>query len=206
MSAVTQAGTPSIRSVTIIRQDVLPDAGAGIQAAARLARFAQSIAVLMTPLPTPDKVRFDVTDRQRPTFEWDTTENPIQDGSTITDHVRKLPEILEVEGIITDTPLFPPIPIQLNRAHREWLKLFEIAEAREPVFVATSLKVYPSMIIRRLSPAREVGTGGAIAVSMTLKEIRISRQLVEIPLIDPTAAATGANAATDGGTQVATGI
>ena len=206
MSAVAKDQTPSIKSVTIIRQDVLPNACPGVQAAARQARFLQSVALLLTPLLTPDKAYADVTEAQQHTFEWDATENPIQNGSTITDHVRRLPDTFDAVCVFTDTPFFPPSPIQLNRAHREWTKLLSFAEAREPVFIATSLRIYPSMIIRRLSVARDATTGAVIRVAILAREIRVASSLLEVPLTDGDVAALGAAPITDGGTQTATQV
>lgn len=201
MSAVTKGPSPSIRSVTIIRQDALPDAGPAVQSALRLARFTSSVAVLVTPLPTPDKFFTDVTTSQSHNFEWVATQNPVENGTTITDHVRRLPDVLTIEGLIVDTPLFPPVPIFTNRAQKEFQKLLSFADAREPVFVATSLRIYPDMIITRIGVSRDSSTGGAVPVSLTLQEIQISSANTVQALIDEAAAAAGALPVTNGGTQ-----
>lgn len=197
---------PSIKSVTIIRQDVLSGAGAGIQAAERLARFLQSVALLMIPAPSPDKSYMDVTTSQTHTFELDATENPVQNGTTITDHSRRLPDEFSCECLLVDTPLFPPTPIQLGRANRNWEQLFGFFKAREPVFIATSIRVYPSMLLRRLVVTRETDSGSAIAVSILAREIRIAQSLVAIPLVDDGAAVAGASPATNLGTQTGVSI
>lgn len=201
MSGVTSGPSPGIKSVTIIRQDALPDAGPAVQSALRLARFTQSVALLVTPSPTPDKFFTDVTMSQQHTFEWAVTSNPVENGSTITDHVRKVNSPLNFDGIITDTPLFPPSPIFANRAQKEFQKLLSFAEAREPVFVATSLKIYPDMIISRIGVTRDGSTGGAIPVSITLTPITISSSNTTVALLDELAAAVGALPITNGGTQ-----
>ena len=204
MSTVAKGFAPGIKSVTIIRQDVLPDAGAGVQAAARQARFLASVALLLAPAPTADKTTFDVTETQTLSFELDVTMNPIQNGSTITDHSRRLPDFFECVGVFTDSPLFPPVPFSLDRANREWTKLKSFFDAREPVFIASALRIFPSMILKRLVLTRDVDTGAAIRVAISAQQIRIASSLVEIPLTQEAAAAAGANAPTNGGTQVAT--
>lgn len=201
MSAVTKSPSPSIKSVTIIRQDVIPAAGPGVQSSLRLARFAQSVALLVTPQPDPDKFFADVTSSQTHDFEWAVTQNPIESGSTINDHVRKMPDKLQVTGFITDTPLFPPTPIFANRAQSEFQKLLSFANEREPVFVATSVRVYSDMIITRLSVSRDQNTGGAIPVSISLQEIQISSASTTKRLVDELAAAVGATPPVNGGTQ-----
>lgn len=201
MSALTKGPSPSIKSVTIIRQDALPAAGPAVQSSLRLARFAQSVALLVTPSPVPDKFFTDVTTNQSHDLKWVMTKSPIENGSTITDHVRKVPDVLSITGIISDTPLFPPSPIVANRAQREFQKLLSFAEAREPVFVATSLKIYPNMIITSIGASRDADSGGAIPVSIMMEEIQISSARTTQKLIDEAAAAAGALPVTNGGTQ-----
>ena len=200
MSAVTKGPAPSIKSITIIRQDALPDAGPAVQSALRLARFAQSVALLVTPQPTPDKFFADITTSQTHQFEWDWTDNPVENGATITDHVRRIPAVLDVEGLIVDTPLFPPTPFTANRAQANWQKLLSFANERNLVFVATSLRIYPNMGIMSLTVSRDVTSGGSIPVSISLKEIFISSTTTAQNKLDEAAAAAGALPITNGGT------
>lgn len=207
MSAVSKNQTPSIKSVTIIRQDPLPNAGPGVQALARQNRFLQSVAVLVTDVSTPDKFKADVSESQTHDFGMAVTANPVENGSFITDHVRRLQNVLSFSGLITDTPLtLIPVPIQANRAHREWTKLLAIFNEREPVFVATSLRVYPSMIIEQLTVHRTPDSGGSIPISMTLREIQIASLATNIPLTDQGAAGAGALPLDSGGTLAAVPI
>lgn len=51
-----------------------------------------------------DSVQFDVTTSEEPTDTVSITEHPVEEGADITDHVRKEPELITVEGYITNTP------------------------------------------------------------------------------------------------------
>lgn len=199
---VAKSNGPGIKSVTIIKQDVVPNAGAAVQASARQARFLSSVALLTTPVDVPDKAAFDVTETQTHTFELEVTSNPIQNGSTITDHSRRLPEVFECVGFFTDTPLVPPQPIQIGRSFRQWTKLKSFFDAREPVFIATAIRIYPSMLIRRMSVTRDSNTGAIMRVGLFAQEIRIAESLVEVPFVDEAAGELLAAPVVNGGTQV----
>jgi hypothetical protein len=47
----------------------------------------------------------DATVSEQHTTSCDLTENPVEEGAKITDHVQLKPAELSIEGVITDTPL-----------------------------------------------------------------------------------------------------
>jgi len=201
---ISQQKTPQVRSVTIIRSDPLPAAGAAIQQAARATRFIAAIGLLLVRVETPDLFFADAATSQTHTYEFDATENPIQDGGEVTDHVRRRPEIFEFEGVIVDTPLgLPAPPIQASRATNNFQKLLSFAQERRPVLVATSLRVYESMLIRRIVASRDAESGSSIPIQVLFREIRIAQQLVQIPAVAEAAAALGMFPPTNGGQQSA---
>jgi len=138
----------------------------------------------------------------------DVTSNPVENGSFITDHVRKKQDVLSVSGKITDTVLapIPPIPFQFNRAHREWTKFLSFFLAREPVFVATSVRVMSSAIIEKVRLSRTPDSGGCLPIQIQIREIQIASLLATVPLIDEAAAAAGGLPLDSGGTQAAAPI
>lgn len=199
MSTITTSEAPTVKSVTIIRQDVIAAAGQAALVAARQARFLASVALLLSPTGSGDKWRADASERQSHTFEFVPTEHPVESGSIITDHVRRLPELLSFQGWITDTPYWPFVPIQASRALKEFDKLLAFGQERLPVFVATSLRVYESMLIRRIMVDRDASTGGAIPVQVDLQEIRIASLPVNVPLISDSAQEAGGLPTISGG-------
>ena len=199
---ITTSTAPGVKSVTIIRTDPLPKAGAAVQQAARQARFLAAISLLVLRRETPDVHFFDATTSQTHTFEYEATTNPVQDGASVTDHVRRMPIELTVDGLIVDTPFgFPPVPIQQSRATRNFQKLLGFANMREPVLVATSLQIYESMIITRIVAPRDVESGSSIPIAISFREIRIAASLVELPAIAEAAGASGALPPTNAGVQ-----
>ena len=201
--SITAGKVPKVRSVTIIRSDPLPGAGAAVQQAARAARFVAAIGLLVVRRETPDLLFTDVSTSQTHSYEFSATTNPIQDGATVTDHVRRMPEALDVDGLIVDTPLgiLPPTPIFASRASNNFQKLLAFAQERQPVVVATSLRIYENMLITRVVAARGVDSGSSIPVSISFREIRIAQALVELPAVAEAAAAVGAIPPTQAGQQ-----
>lgn len=204
---ITQQKTPQVRSVTIIRSDPLPAAGAAIQQAARATRFIAAIGLLLVRVETPDLFFADAATSQTHTYEFEPTFNPIQDGGEVTDHIRRKPEIFTFEGVIVDTPFgLPAVPIQAARATNNFQKLLSFAQERRPVLVATSMRIYESMAITRIVAARDPESGSSIPIQVSFREIRIAQQLVQIPAVAEGAAALGFLPPTNGGQQSATSV
>lgn len=51
-----------------------------------------------------ETMTLDATFRERGGFEQRITDHPIEDGSTVTDHLQKLPETLVVDAAVTESP------------------------------------------------------------------------------------------------------
>lgn len=56
-------------------------------------------------LKIADVIVVDATTREVPTYEADLSKNPVEDGPDVTDHIRIRPVRLEIEGVISETPL-----------------------------------------------------------------------------------------------------
>lgn len=201
MAFTYPTGVVGPSSVTIIKTDPLPRLPPGASAAARLARFSEAVALVSTPFPAEGKWRADVALSQTHNRAVSLTELPVEQGVNITDHSRRTPDRLSFVGLISDSPFSPlGFPPFVKRSLDQLRKLEEFFEAREPVFVATSVKVYDSMIITSLAIDRAPETGDALQVSLQLQEIRIQNSILADALLDEAAAQLGAGAATDAGT------
>lgn len=119
----------------------------------------------------------------------DLTENPVEEGAKITDHVQLKPNTLTINGVISDTPitfaLLDDITGIVNTVGRflgktsrsvdAYNKLVELQKTREPFKVVTGLKVYSNMILTNLSVNRTASTANAIHFTATMQEIRIAK-------------------------------
>ena len=129
----------------------------------------------------------DATIREEHQTEAISTENPVEDGADVTDHVRLKNAQLTIDGVISDTPLGYAIIGNIQNVVRTVSTLFgksarsvdayndllELQKSRQPFTVTTGLKRYKNMILSSLSVPRDYSTGRAIHFTAVFKEIRI---------------------------------
>ena len=134
-------------------------------------------------------------------FDAEVSSFPIESGATISDHVRLLPLMLQLECIVSDTPIGEKmegarsstgsidtanVKSWSDRAH-EHFKL--LRDKREPFDVTTSLQKYTNMIIERYSPARRVGDGHSLRFSLSLRSLNIvTNERTTVKVATPSAA------------------
>jgi len=123
--------------------------------------------------------------------DCEVTENPVEDGANVTDHVHLKPVHLTINGVISDTPIDFGILNNLatgnisglsnsvkslggsKRSIEQYNKLVELQKKREPFEVVTGLRVYKNMILKRLQVQRNAQKGQAIHFTAELMEIKI---------------------------------
>jgi hypothetical protein len=110
------------------------------------------------------------------TFDSDVTDYPVESGSSVSDNIRPLPIQVDIEGLVSNTPIglmrekraSPDATdrtflLQLTRdilgvASRptdDAYALFErIRDAREPVTITTSLRTFDNMVMQSLAIPR----------------------------------------------------
>jgi hypothetical protein len=172
----------------------------------------KTYAILSTSLPFKDKFQLDVTRSQKHSRQIAISENPVEEGFTATNHARRIPVTLEIDGILTDTPTGLALlnvketfaGVYRNLAQQNYQKLKELMYKREPVFVATSVDVYENMLITSLDVAKNSGTGYALEVSLQLREIYIRSPLNIPPILDLDGAVLGGGETQNIGTQSTT--
>ncbi len=124
------------------------------------------------------------------------TEHPVEEGTNISDHIRRLPETLVINGVVTNHPLFllpsftAPSPIQgdnltlSDRVKAAYDKLKEIHDAGTVVKVVTSLRDYTNMAITGFSVLRNAASGDVLNATISMREILTARaEAPETPLV-----------------------
>lgn len=119
------------------------------------------------------------------------TENEVEDGSIVSDHIRRKPEKLTIDGEISEFPVglggvagITAVGLQRKILGSEGLVkgvrkkpedayqyLVDVFEAGEPIEVITGLQAYEDMIIEKLSVPRTSRDGKSLIFSMELKRI-----------------------------------
>ena len=139
------------------------------------------------------------------------TENEIEDGSIVTDHVNVNPEKLTIDGEISEFPIglggvagVTAVGLQRKILGSEGLVkgvrkkpedayqyLVDVFEAGEPIEIITGLQAYEDMVIEELSVPRTSKDGKSLLFSAKLKRVIFAvTELTASFKLDPEANAT----------------
>lgn len=158
--------------------------------------------------PLPALVEFDASVSESHNDESEITDHPIEMGSDVTDHFRKLPITLTLELKVTNTPVVflasalsnSPVLTDVvrpcfDRVEAAYAKLREFQESGVLVDVVTSLRSYSNMAILSIAVPRDKDIGNELAVTLTLREVKIANSLsVDVPIPEEVANNAPANA------------
>lgn len=153
-------------------------------------------------------LRIDATIEETHNRLADTTDFELEDGVTISDHVRLTPVTLNMNCFISDSPanyfgirglsditaniqnaLLPgrfgddEVPNAESRSPIDaWSYLNTLWENRELIAVVTSLQVYRNMVLTTLTAPKSASTGRSLEFKATLKEVRIvTVEAIDLP-------------------------
>ncbi len=112
------------------------------------------------------------------------TKHPVESGANVTDHIRREPETLNLEVIVSDTPLIfvasinarPSVPggNPVTRAVDAYEFIKRIKDQGKTVTVSTRLRDYPSMAIASVGVTQDKDTGNIVRFRIGLEEITIA--------------------------------
>ena len=128
-------------------------------------------------------IPFDLLISESHGLDFEASEHAIEDGSVITDHVRRKLRSCTIVGMFTihalkaeeNTKKVDPKDakaITANRARELVAKLESRAERMEPVRLVTSMRVYEEMLITSIQHSRGPEDGEATRFTMTLREFK----------------------------------
>jgi hypothetical protein len=156
-------------------------------------------------------ITLDVLLTENPTHSAEVTDHQVEEGANVSDHVRQKPDTLQLEGILSNTPVTGS---QMTRviesgglvfdsnifadeesprgsagyAEAAYKALLELKEAGTVITVTTSRKTYENMVIEQIQAPRDARTGDAIRILVNLKQVRIvSNRLTTVDTRDPRA-------------------
>jgi len=158
-----------------------------------------SLNLIFETSPTSiDGIEFDAGVLEVHTKSAEVTSHPVEDGSTVSDHVSLQPDRLTINGVFSNDPLLNQLVTKLlssglasigpRRAENAYNQLVEVFLKRRPVTVSTSFEEYEDMVITGVNHSRDASTGGAIHVTVELQRVkRVSTQKVAAPTTTPAA-------------------
>lgn len=132
---------------------------------------------------------FNLFISEKHSLKFRVSEHPLQDGSTISDHVHKELREVTIEGMFTNHPMrkleetnevkfkdeyatSEVKPSVTNTALAKFEALKRLAELRKPVRLVCSLEIYPKMVITAIDYDRDSKSGSSIRFTMTLRELK----------------------------------
>jgi len=133
---------------------------------------------------------FNLFISEKHNLKFRVSDHPLQDGTTISDHVHRELREVTIEGLFTNHPIRKPEGVKevtfkddyatkevkstmSNTALANFTKLEELANRKEPVRLVCALEIYPRMVITGLEYERDSKSGSSIRFTMTLREINV---------------------------------
>lgn len=109
----------------------------------------------------------------------DVTDEPVEDGSSFVDNIRPLPMILNLDCVVSDTPIGAAA---VERAGTTTLPssdaralLTRIHEERQPITIQTDTDTFTSMAVQSIDDTEDARTGEALRFRATFKQVKVVR-------------------------------
>lgn len=150
--------------------------------------------------PSAGVVEFDAVVNEVHSKTNEVTTHPIETGGNVSDHIRTTPDEIEINGVISDTPLrfFGTAAAQqitanvtallsnsdpTTRSSEAYRRLRQIMDDGELVTVFTTLREYTDMAIVSLNVQRNARNGRSLNATMRLRQvISVAAQAQEVPI------------------------
>ena len=117
------------------------------------------------------------------------TDHPVEKGANIADHVRRQPDSIVINGVISNTStMFPNnIPgvaaiktianvlsnVSIDTAQTSYLALKELLNGKELITIVTTLRTYENMLLEELTVDRNASNGNALVFTARAREVRL---------------------------------
>lgn len=132
---------------------------------------------------------FDATLEEIHEWKNEVTQNPVETGSPVSDHVIEKSDKLRLTGTITNSPLRGEFAgqyfggdTQSPRIQTTFEAIRALHKAREAVVVYTKHAVYTNMVIESTTIPRNAQLGEEVNFTIELVNIRlVSTQMVKLP-------------------------
>jgi hypothetical protein len=125
----------------------------------------------------------------------DITDHAVERGSDISDHYRKRPQNIQIEGVVTNTPIETGFPGQTaissvvnavkgaDPVKSAWDTINGYFVNAEIITISTSLESYPNVALTSFSVTRDVANGQNLRFSCTARQMNIISTLPDVDAI-----------------------
>jgi len=103
------------------------------------------------------------------------TDNPVESGSVVNDHVQRNPRRYSISGFFSDAAvnILDLNALFNSRMSKAWSYMQTLWESGTTITIRTKYTTLENMILESLSVPRDKGTGNAFVFSATFKELRV---------------------------------
>ena len=147
----------------------------------------------------------DIVLERTPTYESDVTENPVETGFNISDHVNKKPRKLALTVLFTPTSVtWDDGSADVSHLSDIETQLMTLMNDGQILTVKTQDNVYDNMLLTGFTLPRKIDTGYAIKATLNFREVpRVSTQTETIPEEYASSTSTASTTTTDGTSSTA---
>lgn len=133
-----------------------------------------AVALFSNKKPAFAEVIVDASIREEHAIVNDITENPIEDGASVTDHIETQPRVITMEvGVSTHTDT--SLPSFSTIRHIEiYRRLQQKAKSKEVFTLVTSVERYSNVVFQSVRISRTIETTNALVILCVLRQIETS--------------------------------
>lgn len=125
---------------------------------------------------TIDGYVIDAAPTEEHEFPNEVTEHPVEEGANVADHVIILPDVVTIEGVVSDTPIAPTSLQRTPNAlpsDQALVLLKGLRDSRRLTTIQTSLRVFQDVVLENLNVPRDARTGEALRFTATFRQVRL---------------------------------
>ncbi len=136
-------------------------------------------------------IEFEATVRQLHGSRVEVTDHPVEDGSVVTDHSRRLPKRLQLDIVVSNDPIIINAAEEAqpsvaggdprSRAQDAYEELERIQAKGQRLTVRTFLRDYDNMILEDISAPRDAATGNVLSATLSLRELITATTEIDDP-------------------------
>ncbi len=128
--------------------------------------------------PTIGAIQIDVSVRETHKQSSEVTSHAIELGADVSDHVRRLPDEVTLEGIVSDLPTNPidfvELQISGEDTQKRYQDLIDLVESADTFELVTGLRSYVDMVFVRFEVDRNQDTGKIIRFRADMKQLKFA--------------------------------
>ncbi len=132
------------------------------------------------PFVTINGYPVDLAKTEEYAFENESTDEPVESGADVTDHIKANPNIITLAVVVSDTPIgaIASDPTRKNAAgttlpgQDAYLRILKLRDDRTVFPVVTSRGTFLNMTIKSFNETRDSTTGHSMQATLVLKQLR----------------------------------